>query len=62
MILTQLEARRAALLAGVIRRDNAGDVAGADARMQAALRIERAIYGILASKAERFARSDGRAA
>jgi hypothetical protein len=62
MTLTQLEARRSDLLAAVIRRDNAGDFAGADARMQAARRIERAIYRILASATDRCGRSDGRAA
>jgi hypothetical protein len=47
MTLAQLQVRRAALLAAVLRRDDAGDVAGANARMQAALRVERAIYARL---------------
>jgi hypothetical protein len=53
MTLAGLERMLAVRYAVVLRRVFAGDEAGADARMGAALRLERAIYARLSAAGER---------
>lgn len=54
MTLATLERLRACRVAAVQRRDLAGDKGGADARMPAVRRLERAIYQRLAAAGERM--------